>query len=220
MNSFDHFTSAPTHSSSLFLSFEGIEGSGKSTQIELVEQYFKDKNYQVLKLREPGGTSFGEKLREAILHSETPLSSLAEAHLFAASRAQLLKEKILPALAQENTIVIVDRYIDSSMAYQGVARGLGSEVIAEIHRHSPLNYMPQMTFYLYIDLETSHQRQQARGNTKDYFEKENHSFYQHLIEGYDHCASVFPTRIKKIDATQSVEQVNQAILKELPHPWN
>ena len=137
----------------MMISFEGIEGSGKSTQIKLLKAYFEDKKYPVLLVREPGGTDFGEKLREAILHSQNEIAPLAEAHLFASSRAQLLTQKILPHLEQKNAVVLIDRYLDSSIAYQAMARGLGLQTILDLHSHAPLNTLPNMTFYLDISVE-------------------------------------------------------------------
>lgn len=195
----------------LFITFEGIEGSGKSTQIDLLEKTLQDKGQTVLKLREPGGTLFGEALRKAILESSEKLDPIAEAMLFAASRAQLLKEKILPAL-EKNQVVIVDRYVDSSIAYQGFARGLGLQTILDIHSHGILKNFPALTFYLAIDLETSMKRQALRGNAKDYFEKENHQFYGKLIAGYEECVKFFP-RIKKINADQDVSTIQHEIMK-------
>jgi len=197
---------------SLFISMEGIEGSGKSTQIKILADFFKKNGYEVLTLREPGGTKFGEGLRSAILESDEPLHPLAEAYLFASSRAQLLKEKVLPFLKRSKSIVILDRYIDSSIAYQGMARGLGADAIIDIHSYAPLNIVPNITFYLKIDLETSMQRQDARGNTKDYFEKESKIFYTKLIEGYDLCAKRFPQRVQSIDASKSLEDVSHELI--------
>jgi dTMP kinase len=192
---------------SLLLSFEGIEGSGKSTQIKNIEAYYKERGKEVFYFREPGGTKFGEKLREAILNSDAPLAPIAEANLFASARAQLLFQEIVPKLEQENTVVILDRYIDSSIAYQASARGLGLETILQLHQHPPLNTMPHCTFYLSIDLETSFERQQKRGNEKDYFEKENTDFYQKLIEGYELASETFHHRIVKIDGSKSPDEV-------------
>jgi hypothetical protein len=114
---------SPAFPGSYFLSFEGIEGAGKSTQIIKVKEYLEQNHFRVLILREPGGTPFGEKLRQAILETKNEITPLAEAHLFAASRAQLLTEVILKELAEPNTVVICDRYIDSSLVYQGHSRG-------------------------------------------------------------------------------------------------
>lgn len=205
----------PVTPGSLFLSLEGIEGSGKSTQIKAIEEFVKKKNFRVVTLREPGGTVFGEKLREAILKSESPLHPLAECHLFLASRAQLLKEKILPFLLEPGSVVILDRYMDSTLAYQGKARKLGYETVLTLHQHDPLNLLPHRTYFLDISLETSHERQKARGNEKDYFESEKTEFYQNLLDGYREIADLFPDRVLKVNAELSQEAVTDAIMRDL-----
>jgi dTMP kinase len=206
---------SPETPGSVFLSLEGIEGSGKSTQIKEIESFVKNLGLRVLTLREPGGTVFGEKLREAILHSEAPLHPLAECHLFVASRAQLLKEKILPFLLQPGSVVILDRYLDSTLAYQGKARRLGYETVLTLHQHDPLNLLPHRTYFLDISLETSMARQKARGNDKDYFEAQEIEFYQNLIDGYREIADIFPERILKINAEKTPESVTELIKKDL-----
>lgn len=200
---------------SFFISLEGIEGSGKSTQIKHLEEILKNKGFRVLTLREPGGTEFGEKLREAILKSSAPLHPMAECHLFLASRAQLLKEKILPFLLVPKSVVILDRYIDSTLAYQGKARKLGIQTVLELHRHDPLNLLPHRTYFLDISLETSLERQLKRGQEKDYFESEKTEFYSNLIDGYREMANLFPERILKIDASVSPEAVAKIIDEDL-----
>lgn len=205
----------PETPGSLFLSLEGIEGSGKSTQIKHIESFVKEKGLRVVTLREPGGTVFGEKLREAILNSETPLHPLAECHLFLASRAQLLKEKILPFLLTPGSVVILDRYIDSTLAYQGKARRLGLETVLTLHQHDPLNLLPHRTYFLDINLETSMERQAKRGNAKDYFESQKQEFYQNLIDGYRELTTVFPDRIVKLDASVDEAQVWAKIKSDL-----
>lgn len=205
----------PETPGSLFLSLEGIEGSGKSTQIKQIEEFVKNKGMRVLTLREPGGTAFGEKLREAILNSETPLHPLAECHLFLASRAQLLKEKILPFLLVPGSVVILDRYIDSTLAYQGKARRLGYQTVLTLHQFEPLNLLPHRTYFLDINLETSLERQKTRGNSKDYFESQKVDFYQNLIEGYRELAQIFSNRVLSLDAEKSVSEVTRIILNDL-----
>jgi len=200
---------------SFLISFEGIEGSGKTTQIELLKSDLVGQGYDVHLLREPGGTQFGEGLRKVILESSTPINPLSEALLFASSRAQLLTEKILPLLARERTIVILDRYLDSSVAYQGFARELGAKLILDLHSAHPLNTRPDLTIYLKIDIETSMQRQDKRGMDKDYFEKESSAFYQKLINGYNYCADSFPDRIKTVDAMTSIDKITKAISQEV-----
>ncbi len=209
------FYRSPVTPESFFLSLEGIEGSGKTTQIKYIETFLKEKGYRVLTLREPGGTTFGEKLREAILMSQTPLHPLAECHLFLASRAQLLKEKVLPFLLNPKSVVILDRYMDSTLAYQGKARGLGIETVLELHRHEPLCLVPHRTYFLDISLETSHERQKLRGNEKDYFESEKNEFYQSLVDGYREMAELFSERILKIDASVNPEKVSTLIKNDL-----
>lgn len=209
---------SPEFPGSFFLSFEGIEGAGKSTQIIKLKDYLERRNYRVIVLREPGGTPFGEKLRQAILDNKNEITPLAEAHLFASSRAQLLTEVTLKELSVPNTIVIYDRYIDSSMAYQGHARGLGVGEILEIHNIFPLNLVPHLTFYLRIESETSEKRQKMRNAPKDYFESKGPEFYKKLVVGYDLAAELFPNRIVKIDADRNLDAVQfdiQAIMSKL-----
>lgn len=206
---------APAFPGSFFLSFEGIEGAGKSTQIIRLKKYLEEQNLRVLILREPGGTPFGEKLRHAILETKTELSPLAEAHLFAASRAQLLTEVILAELSVPNTVLICDRYIDSSVVYQGHARGLGVAEVLEIHNIFPLNLVPHLTFYLRIGVETSEKRQKIRNAPKDYFEARGIEFYKKLVVGYDLMHELFPNRILKLDAEGAMDEVTSTILRTM-----
>lgn len=210
-------TYSKKHSSSFFISLEGIEGSGKSTQIQSLKDFFDSKNMRTIHVREPGGTKLGEKIRETILTQDEKISEISELFLFAASRAHLLNTIILPELEKPNTVVIADRYIDSSIAYQGFARGLGAETVIKVHEFSPLNFLPDLTLYLEIDLETSFKRQEARGNTRDYFEKENASFHQKLIQGYEKARELFPKRIVTIDASQTPDAVKEEIQKVITH---
>ena len=186
-------------SKGLFISFEGIEGAGKSTQIKLLTEHLQNNNKEVLCVREPGGTRFGEKLRQAILHSTKSLHPYSEALLFASSRGQLLQEKILPFLDRPSKVVICDRYIDSSLVYQGMARELGGKCILDLHAHPPLNTLPHITFFIEISVECSFERQAARNNAKDYFESEKIQFYQKLSTGYKEISASAPQRVKVID---------------------
>ncbi len=202
---------APEFPGSFFISFEGIEGAGKSTQIVRLKNFLEEKSFRVIILREPGGTAYGEKLRSVILQTTTEIAPLAEAHLFASSRAQLLLEVTLKELAVPNTVVIYDRYIDSSLTYQGHARGLGMHAIMSIHSTFPLTLVPHLSFYLRIDEKTSEKRQQMRNAPKDYFESKGISFYKKLIEGYDTLLELFPHRIIKIDASRPENEIAQSI---------
>jgi len=203
---------APAYPGSFFLSFEGIEGAGKSTQLLNLKAFLEEKNFRVLILREPGGTPFGEKLRSAILNTQTPIHPLAEVYLFAASRAQLLDEVTLKELNVPNTVIIYDRYIDSTLAYQGVGRNLGVQTILEIHQNFPLNLVPHMTFYLKISLDCSILRQEKRNQDKDYFESQGRDFYQKLIDGYDMAAELFPDRILVLNGEKEQSQVTNDII--------
>lgn len=206
---------APAFPGSFFLSFEGIEGAGKSTQIVKIKELLEEQNFNVIVLREPGGTSFGEKLRQAILNCEQDLHPSAEAHLFCSARAQLLTEVVLKELAKPNTIIICDRFIDSTIAYQGIARDLGVENILKMHSLFPLNLVPHLSFYIRIDLETSLERQKLRNLPKDYFESRNNDFHSKLIEGYDLASELFPDRIKTIDGSRSQEEVYLKLKSEI-----
>ncbi|OUR95527.1 dTMP kinase [Halobacteriovorax marinus] len=206
---------SPAFPGSFFLSFEGIEGAGKSTQIISAKEYLESQGFRVLILREPGGTPFGEKLRQAILNSKTELEPISEAYLFASSRAQLLTEVTLKELNVPGTIIIYDRYIDSSIAYQGIARGLGIETILGIHSTFPLNLMPHKTFYLKISLDTSFGRQRVRNSPKDYFESRGKDFYENLVTGFETSCELFPDRICVIDGNRGLDEVFESIKAEI-----
>lgn len=197
------------------ISLEGIEGSGKSTQILRLKSYLEEKGYEVLTLREPGGTPTGEKIRSILLNLPDKTSPLTEALLFAASRSELLNNTILPFLNKEKTVVILDRYLDSSFAYQGYAGELGIDVIETIHSLYPLNILPDQTFYYRIDLKTSMTRQKDRGNKKDYFESKPDSYYQKLIDGFDKRAEIDSKRITTINGSLSPDEVHQLTIKAL-----
>ncbi|CAM9906623.1 unnamed protein product [Chrysoparadoxa australica] len=202
---------SPAFPGSYVLSLEGIEGAGKSTQIVKIQEYLESLDFRVLVLREPGGTSFGERLRQAILNSTAPIHPVAELHLFASSRAQLLHEVTLKELAVPNTIIIYDRYLDSTLAYQGKARNLGFEAILKSHASFPLTLVPHLTFYLEIAAELSQDRQKMRNAPKDYFEKQGPDFYDNLVKGYDEACELFPERIVRINGNQNPESVFQDI---------
>ncbi|MBF0206109.1 MAG: dTMP kinase [Oligoflexia bacterium] len=222
------FVHPPVASNTFFVSLEGIEGAGKSTQVKGLVEYWSDPkhgNYRVITLREPGGTDFGEALRRAILNQQTPLTPLAEAYLFASARAQLLVEKILPALLMPNTIVLLDRYIDSSLSYQGEGSGLGIDNILKIHSIYPLYFIPHITFYLQITPELSFERQLLRqqksttipttgSGTSDYFERQSVTFYRKLAQGMTKSVELFPERIRVIPGNLSVDEVFAAMIEQ------
>lgn len=212
-----NFRAPALEKESYLISFEGIEGSGKSTQIKSLQTELENEGFTVKLVREPGGTEFGEKLREAMLQSRVKIDPLAQAYLFASCRAQLLTEVTLPFLSKKKHVVIYDRYIDSSIAYQGVAGGLGTDLVLTIHQAAPLHNFPHLTFYLDIPLALSFERQAKRNQTKDYFESKDRAFYQNLIDGYEEAIKLFPERIKRIDASKSEQEVTGLVLAAFHH---
>ncbi|MCB9062962.1 MAG: dTMP kinase [Halobacteriovoraceae bacterium] len=202
----------PAFPGSYFISFEGIEGSGKSTQIKLVAESLEKMDFRTIILREPGGTPFGEKLRNTMLEQKNDIHPLAECFLFLSSRTQLLHEVTLKELAIPGTVIIYDRYIDSTLAYQGKARGLGLETVLQFHQKFPLNLAPHRTYYLEIDLETSLERQKKRQIPKDYFESKSNQFHLDLIEGYKQCIELFPGRFVSIDGRETMETIHDQIV--------
>lgn len=207
------------YKSGTLISFEGLEGAGKSTQIKMLENYLSTNGDLFETLREPGGTVLGEKLREAMLSSTHKVHPYAQACLFASSRSQLLFEKVLPEL-DKGHIVILDRYIDSSFAYQGIAGGLGIDTIIKLHSEFPLTVMPNLTFYLDISVETSISRMKSRGEDDDFFESKGQEFFKSLQSGYYKAIERFPERIIKIDGTKDPEHIFDEILSHLKKAIN
>lgn len=198
----------------IFITIEGVDGSGKTTQINLLYTYLKSINRETIITREPGGTKLGEKIRALILDKNNDdISYMTEALLYTASRAQIVEEIILPAL-KSNKIVICDRFVDSSLVYQGVARGLGIEKIAQINEYALNGLVPDITFYLDIDPKLSILRKLNQSNL-DRIENENLEFHNKVYEGYKRIVQMYPKRIFKLDATQSKEDLHIQILNIL-----
>jgi dTMP kinase len=195
-----------------FITIEGPDGAGKTTQVQKIADYFKQKGKKTVITREPGGTALGEKLREVLLSTdgESPVPE-AEALIYAASRAQLVKRVIAPALS-EGIIVICDRFLDSSLAYQGWARGLGVRRVLEINRWFMEDFFPDLTVILDIDPEVSLTRLKGR---RDRLERENMNFHKKVREGFLNVHRMFPERTKLVDASKSRELVFSDILREI-----
>jgi dTMP kinase len=198
----------------MFVSFEGIDGCGKTTQVELLEAYLELHDVEVVATREPGGTPLGERLREIILHGEH-VSPWAEAALFAASRAELVARVIRPAL-ERGAAVISDRYVDSSLAYQGLARGLGLQQVYELNLHAIEGLLPERTFLLLIDPELSLRRV---GDERDRIESEDMQFRRRVDAAYRRLAEEFPQRIVPIDGTQPPETIARLVHASLEDVW-
>lgn len=198
----------------LFISVEGTDGAGKSTQIDLLLEYLKAKGVDVIYTREPGGTYISEKIRNIILDTDNEgMTGECEALLYAASRAQHVREKIVPAL-NEGKMVICDRYVDSSIVYQGVARGLGIDEVKAINDFAIGGVMPDLTLFFDLTVEESVKRKKNMGSL-DRIEKESFDFHKKIYDGYVALAESDPERIKRIDASKPVEEVHAQVLKVL-----
>lgn len=195
-----------------FITLEGPDGSGKSTQIRLLKEYFIEKGYEVVETREPGGTRISEKIRDIILDTEnTEMSPVTEALLYAAARAQHVHEVIYPSI-QNGKIVICDRYVDSSIVYQGMARGLGKETVGAINNIAIQGVMPDLTLVFDIDPETALNRK-VSGNDADRLELEDIEFHRRVYNGYREIAKDSQRRIMIINASGSVEEIHKCIIK-------
>lgn len=198
----------------LFISFEGNEGSGKTTVAQSLRDKLEKAGYEVLITREPGGVRIAEDIRNLILNPKyKEMDPLCEALLYAAARRQHLVEKVLPALA-EGKIVLCDRFIDSSLAYQGVGRDIGIDDIYEINQFAIQNVLPDKTFLLEIDFKKGLQRARKRGDF-DRLEQEQDSFHQKVAKGYQIIAKRFNERIQVIDADQDVDAITDIIFEEV-----
>lgn len=195
----------------MFISFEGTEGAGKSTLIAHVQQALLQQGQSVMLTREPGGTPLAEKMRELLLApSDEKWANRAELLLLYAARAQHIEQKILPALAQ-NQIVLCDRFIDASMAYQHGGRGLPAELIQVLNQHF-VACMPDLTFWLDVPVELGMQRAKKRAEL-DRFEQEDIDFFQRIRACYAKQALAEPQRILRLDAEQSIAQLAEQVLQ-------
>lgn len=199
---------------SLLLTFEGPDGSGKSLQIDLLAKALEENGRKVLVSREPGGTPVGEAIRSLLLDpANKDMDPVTEAYLYAASRAQHVRQKIKPAL-EEGTIVLLDRFLDSSLIYQGIGRGLGIGTVEEINRIALGSLTPDLTFMVYIDYEEGLRRKEKQENHPlDRLEQEKASFHKMVCEGCLQLAKLYPERIRLIDGSRSPGLVHQDIWK-------
>lgn len=191
-----------------FISIEGGEGAGKTTVIGLLVQELSEKGYRVMVTREPGGIEIAEKIRAVILDkSHTTMDGRTEALLYAAARRQHLTEKVVPAL-QSGMVVLCDRFIDSSLAYQGYARGLGIDEVYAINRFATSDRLPDLTLWLDVSPEVGLARIHAdQGREVNRLDLEGLAFHHKVREGYRAVAELFPERIVRIDAEQPPEGV-------------
>ena len=195
----------------MFVTFEGLDGSGTTTQSELLRQHLEQAGREVVLTREPGGTELGERVREIVL-GDTQISPWAEAALFAAARAELVSEVIQPAL-ERGADVVCDRYLDSSLAYQGIARGLGVDRVLALNLDAIRGTLPDVTFLLTVDPEEARRRS---GPPCDRIEREGDAFLRQVDAAYRELAGIFAGRITVVDASKPVDEVAKEVRDKLP----
>lgn len=198
-----------------FFTFEGPEGSGKSTQINLLAEELADIGHEVVVTREPGGTSIGEEIRHLLIHSASGKNMTPETELllFAAARAQLVRELIIPSL-EKGAIVICDRFLDSTTVYQGAARSIANDPVSYINQFAVGPVTPHLTFILDVPHEESMRRVKRRvTDISDRMEEESSEFYKKVRDGYLLLAGTMPERFHVVDGTRPLEMNREEILK-------
>jgi dTMP kinase len=195
----------------VFITFEGLDGSGKTTQAELLRVHLEEAGRDVVATREPGGTELGEKVRDLLLGG-TEISPWAEAALFAAARAELVSEVVGPAL-ERGADVVCDRYLDSSLAYQGIARGLGVDRVLALNIDAIRGILPDVTFLLLLDPEEAARRS---GSASDRIEREGTDFLGAVDKAYRELGSIFAARIVMLDGSRPPDEIAKEVRDKLP----
>lgn len=194
----------------LFISLEGIDGVGKSTQSDLLEEFLRGLGLDVVRTLEPGGTELGQEIRHLLLHRKGDVAPRAEALLYAADRAHHVATKIRPAL-ERGEVVITDRYLDSSVAYQGAGRALKAEDVRAISMFAVEGLLPELTILLDLDAAAAAERRNKTGEAPDRLEREKIEFFEAVRQAFLDMAKAEPNRWLVVDARQSVEEMQAQI---------
>lgn len=195
-----------------FITFEGCEGVGKSTQVRMVTEYLQNTNQPYVLTREPGGTPLAEKIRELILTEE--MNIFCEANLFAAARSEHINKIILPAIS-EGKLVICDRFLDSSLAYQGYARGLGEEVVLQLNKYAVDNCIPEATVFLNMDPTNSWRKQKGKVVQNDRLEKEDDAFHLAVYRGFLELSKKYVDRYISVEPFSNKIDTANSIIEKL-----
>lgn len=197
----------------MFITFEGMDGAGKTTQIRLLQEKLEKAGERVAVTREPGGNALAEKIRALLLDPESEMDPLTEAYLYAAARAEHVRRVILPALQRGET-VLCDRYLDSSLAYQGYGRSLGEETVRRINAQAVAGCLPDRTYLLRVSEEAAARRVGARGQ-RDRIESAGEAFLRRVEAGFCRLAEREPARILAVDASGTAEEIARRIAEDV-----
>ncbi len=198
----------------IFITMEGPDGSGKTTQIDLLKKYLESKGYNIVIAREPGGTEISEAIRRIILNPEyKEMGHMTELLLYAAARAQLVNQVIKPALT-EGKAVICDRFVESSAVYQGIGRGLGVDTVYEVNNYALGDVKPMLTIFMDLDAEDGICRKKKQAEL-DRMEQEDMSFHKRVVDGYRQLAKLYPERIVPVNATLPIDEIHSMIVDEV-----
>jgi dTMP kinase len=197
------------------ITFEGIDGSGKSTQVRRLDDYLRDAGYDTLVVREPGGTELSERVRSLLLNPDLNVESFAELLLFSAARAQLVAERIRPALAA-GRIVLCDRFYDSTTAYQGAGRGVAEpDWLQAFHRRVTGDLVPDRTYLVEVDPETAQARRDETARDGDRMETAGDDFYERVVRAYAELADEHPDRFVRLDGTRPIDALHASVREDV-----
>lgn len=195
----------------LLITFEGIDGSGKSTQARRLDQYLRDSGFETVMVREPGGTDLSEQIRSVLLQPDCYVHPMAELLLFSAARAQLVAERIRPAL-DEGRIVICDRFYDSTTAYQGAGRDVAeAEWLQALHRRVTDGLTPDRTYLVEVDPDTARARRDEEAPAADRMEAAGPDFYERVVRAYDALADAHPNRFVRLDGRRPIDALHEQV---------